>query len=118
MKPILVAITLMMLASTTQARPAADQSGVCYHFQDNDLIRKAPCVVSAGSGAGGTYASFEIGGHEYVTESVEQATTLNGEPAREFARDSFFNEWQAGAPDEPAMFCYQATGSRDSYCHN
>lgn len=127
---IYIALILGLSPNSSLARPYKPETGVCYYFKHRDLQDKHPCIVSAGYGAGGHYASLtwtdgrEIGifKENYCpTQNFDQygfcAYTVDEQPANRYSLDIFFQfSEQALSSEDKAADCYELN-SGEAFCY-
>lgn len=127
---IYVALILGLIPNTTLARPYKPKIGVCYYFKNRDLQYQRPCVVSAGYGAGGHYATLTWADGREISiikenycpsQNFDQygfcAYTVNEQPANRYSLDIFFQfSEQALNSEDEAAECYELN-SREAFCY-
>ena len=87
-----------------------DEVGICYLFEKNSPIVKAPCVVEEMYGSGGWKAtSYNFGEYTFTTESAaESPLTLNQDIAEFYQRDiRNYSILNPNGYHEKALGCYR-----------
>lgn len=119
---------VVVLATSTEARPYPDQSGVCYIFQGDTQELMEPCVISSGYGAGAHYATLHWSDETTTSINMDNSCdpdafdangfcsyTINDRAAEYYERDVFMGVAAMDDPDN--MPCYRLTESDVSVCY-
>lgn len=123
MKKLLLPLLVLLGASQSFARPSADRLGICYSFKNGTLAGRAPCVISAGYGAGAQYLTLSFGDKEYYAEfpnlKPNMPPTLNDKLALEYQRDTSFLNVLKGRPidGEDYMPCIKTKDGKTDLCY-
>lgn len=125
---LLLGLSACSLSFVTNSAPMGEDTGICYVFKANKLVKKSTCIVSYGYGAGGHYQSIDLGGVEYNTETTtcydskkdEQydcGTTLNDMDAEYYNRDLFYNKISdPSLVDDRSLGCYKTKNNKIDIC--
>ena len=120
--------SVIALATSTEARPYPDQSGVCYIFSGNTQEVLEPCVISSGYGAGAHYATLNWS--DGSTTSINMSNfcdpntfdangfcsyTVNEREAEYYERDVFLGVAVMNDPDN--LPCYLVESTDISVCY-
>jgi hypothetical protein len=126
--PFLIFIIAVFIATVTHARPSPDRLAICYTFNNDDLLKKIPCIISSGYGAGGSYTQLAIGQTSIQIEDDDgqkhpKGPMLNGKKARAYNRDGYFyqsvdkNVHRDKNEADNDLFCFNEIGQAASYCY-
>ena len=116
-------LVLLLLASTSIARPFPERLGICYGFRGENLFLHAPCIISSGYGAGAQYVSLTVEKTtfyiEYPNIRPNMAPTVNGKPAISYQRDASFFQVLTGQPmkGESYLDCTKSTDGKVNICY-
>ena len=97
--------------------------GICYGFKGNDLFLHAPCIISAGYGAGAQYVSLTVEKTtfyiEYPNIRPNMTPTINGKAAISYQRDASFFQVLTGQPmkGESYLDCTKSTDGKVNICY-
>jgi hypothetical protein len=125
---MLATANFLILDHPVVARPYPDQLGICYVFRGDEMVRREPCVISSGYGAGSHYASLNwLDGKTtsiYKDNSCNLpglelngfcSNTVNDAAAEYYERNAFLVATEGTEAEN--MPCYLVSNTEVSFCY-